>query len=120
MRFKKLLGLMMLVVLSSDVWAKPPRFWTPTQVVGILVNSAAMSADIYTTREALQRPGVFETNPLMKNPGVAIGIKAGEVGAAIGLSYLLYKGGHRKLARELPFFMAAPSGLAAWSNSQLK
>jgi hypothetical protein len=81
------------------------------------INTLIMAADIATTRRALEVPGAHEANPLMRNQGAAIAMKAATLGAGMGIAYMLHKSGHHKAERIFPLFMGVPSAIAAVHNA---
>jgi hypothetical protein len=81
------------------------------------INAMIMAADIATTRRALQVPGAYEANPLMRNQGAAIAMKTATVCGGIGLAYMLHKSGHHKTERFVPLFMGVPSAIASVHNA---
>jgi hypothetical protein len=95
-----------------------PHHFLDAQNIGLLsLNAIIMAADIATTRRALQVPGTYEANPLMKSQGAAIAMKAATVGAGMGIAYMLHKSGHHKAERIVPLFMGVPSAIAAAHNA---
>ncbi len=99
----------------------PPRtahHFLDAQNIGLLsLNALMMAADLATTRRALQVPGTYEANPLMKSQGTAIALKAGTIGMGVGIAYMLHKSGHHKAERIIPLFMGVPSAIAAAHNA---
>jgi len=88
------------------------------QNIGLLsLNAMIMAADIATTRRALQVPGAYEANPLMRNQGAAIAMKAAAVCGGVGIAYMFHKSGHHKAERMVPLFMGVPSAIAATHNA---
>lgn len=93
------------------------RFLDRENVAVYTLNAIAMSADIVTTRRALQVPGAYEANPLMKSQGAAIALKAASFGAALSVAYMLHKSGHHKAERIVPTLFGIPSVAAAMHNA---
>ena len=81
------------------------------------IDAMIMAADIATTRRALQVPGAHEANPLMRNQGAGIAMKAATVCGGIGIAYMLHKSGHHKAERFVPLFMGVPSAIASVHNA---
>ena len=105
---------------SANAADKPRKFWTDPTIVTITINGIIIGSDIASTRRALRIPGTYEANPLIRNQGVAIAMKAAFFGTSIGAAYLLHKSGHEKAARIVPALFAVPSGWAAIHNARLK
>ena len=97
--------------------AQVHRFLDRENVAVYTLNAIAMSADIVTTRRALQVPGAYEANPLMKSQGAAIALKAASFGAALSVAYMLHKSGHHKAERIVPTLFGIPSVAAAMHNA---
>jgi hypothetical protein len=97
--------------------AQVHRFLDRENVAVYTLNAIAMSADIVTTRRALQVPGAYEANPLMKSQGAAIALKAASFGAALSVAYMLHKSGHHKAERIVPTLLGIPSVAAAMHNA---
>lgn len=79
----------MIELLLAASLAKPIAIYTP-----------AVAADYLSTRHALSA-GARESNPLMQSQGTLAGWKAAQLGALVGVDYLLQKGGHKGKARLL-------------------
>ena len=95
------------------------RFFDAENITLLSINAAIMAADIATTRRALQTPGAYEANPLMRNQGMAIAMKAMSVGAGMGVAYVLHKSGHHRAERLIPIFVGVPSAIAAAHNATI-
>jgi hypothetical protein len=115
-----------LIPLSAMAGADPAVIQPPAQVHRFLdrqnvavytLNAIVMGADIATTRRALQVPGAYEVNPLMKSPGASIALKAASFGAGLGVAYMLHKSGHHKAERIVPALFGLPSAVAAAHNA---
>ena len=97
--------------------AQVHRFLDRENVIVYTLDAISMSADIVTTRRALQVPGAYEANPLMKSQGAAIALKAASFGAALSVAYMLHKSGHHKAERIVPPLFGIPSVAAAMHNA---
>ncbi len=115
-----------LVPWSAMAGADPAVIEPPTQVHRFLdrqnvtldtLHAFVLAADIATTRRALQVPGAYEANPLMKSQGVSIALKAASFGAGLGVAYMLHKSGHHKAERLVPTLFGIPSAVAAAHNA---
>jgi hypothetical protein len=93
------------------------RFLDARNLSILSINAMIMAADIATTRRALQVPGAHEANPLMRNQGAAIAMKAATVCGGVGIAYMLHKSGHHKAERLVPLFMGVPSAIASAHNA---
>jgi hypothetical protein len=93
------------------------HFWDARNISVFSINAMIMAADIATTRRALQAPGAHEANPLMRNQGAAVAMKAATVCGGIGIAYMLHKSGHHKAERFVPLFMGVPSAVASVHNA---
>jgi hypothetical protein len=101
--------------------AVPAHHFLDARNIGVIsLNSIIMAADIATTRRALQAPGAYEANPLMRNQEAAIALKAASVGAGVGVAYMLHKSGHHKAERYIPMFLGVPSAIAAAHNASIR
>ncbi|HXW16123.1 MAG TPA: hypothetical protein VEN79_16565 [Terriglobia bacterium] len=97
--------------------AQVHRFLDRRNVALCTLDALVMVADMATTRRALQVPGVYEANPLMKSQGGAIALKAASFGVELGVAYMLHKSGHHKAERIVPTLFGLPSAVAAAHNS---
>ena len=115
-----------LVPLSAMAGADPAVIQPPAQVHRFLdrqnvtlytLHAIVLAADIATTRRALQVPGAYEANPLMKSQEASIALKAASFSAGLGVAYMLHKGGHHKAERIVPALFGIPSAVAAVHNA---
>ncbi len=93
-------------------------FLTKTQLLSLSINAVAMTADIVTSRQAIDRGG-RESNPIMGGKTTVL-FKVGEMALVTVISYQLYRHGHVKMARILPLITAAPSGFSAIHNAGVR
>jgi hypothetical protein len=93
------------------------KFLDARNVAVFSLNAAVMVADIVTTRRALQVPGAYEANPLMKSQGATIALKSVSVCAGMATAYMLHKSGHHKAERFIPALFGIPSAIAAVHNA---
>ena len=93
------------------------RFFDRQTVTLLTVNAIVMAADVVSTRRALQVPGTYEGNPLMRSQTTSIALKAASVGAGLGVAYMLHKSGHHKAERLVPALFGIPSAIAAAHNA---
>lgn len=84
------------------------------------VSALVMTADIATTRQALQVPGSREMNPLAQSPAALDTLKIAGFGAGLGISYLMHQTGHYKAERFALMLVAAPSAIAAVHNAGIQ
>ena len=110
-----------LMAADPAVIQSPPttahHFFDARNISIFSINAMVMAADIATTRRALQVPGAHEANPLMRNQGAALSMKAATLCAGMGIAYMLHKSGHHKAERIFPLFMGVPSAIAAVHNA---
>ncbi len=99
---------------------KTHRFMDAKNIGAFSIAAIIMAADLATTHRALEVPGTYEANPLMRNQGTAIAMKVATVGAGIGLAYMCHKSGHHRAERLLPLFMGVPSAIAATHNAGIR
>lgn len=90
----------------------PTRFWDRQQVVGFAASTGMRAWDAAYTCHLAQSPGWHEDwLPTQSCAGVVGLLAAGEVGV-VGLQYLFYRTGHRKLQRIVPWVSVAVSAAA--------
>ena len=115
-----------LVPWSAMAGADPAVIEPPAQVHRFLdrqnitldtLHAFVLAADIATTRRALQVPGAYEANPLMKSQVASIALKAASFGAGLSVAYMLHKSGHHKAERLVPTLFGIPSAVAAVHNA---
>jgi len=115
-----------LVPWSAMAGADPAVIEPPAQVHRFLdrqnitldtLHAFVLAADIATTRRALQVPGAYEANPLMRSQGASIALKAASFGAGLSVAYMLHKSGHHKAERLVPTLFGIPSAVAAVHNA---
>jgi hypothetical protein len=85
------------------------KFWDAPNLISLALGGGFMALDMASTRQARSMPGAYEANPLMRNTGVAIGLKAGLFGASLGVSYALHRSGHHRAERIVPALFGVPS-----------
>jgi hypothetical protein len=90
----------------------PARFWDRQQVIGFAASTGMRAWDSAYTCHLSQAPGWHEDwLPAQSCAGVVGLLAAGEI-AQTGLQYLLYRTGHRKLQRIVPWVSVAVSAAA--------
>ena len=94
-----------------------PKFFTKSRIISLSIGAAMMTADIFTTRQALKTPGAYEANPIGQSAAARYGLKFAGMGAGIGISYALHRTGHYKAARFVPLIIGIPSAAAAIHNA---
>lgn len=110
------LFLAFLLVTTASAAEQPRKFWTKAEVISLSVGAAMMTADLVSTKMALERPDTHEANPLLSSPGKAVALKLGLFGASVGLSYALHRSHHDRAARILPIVFGLPSMAGAIHN----
>jgi hypothetical protein len=96
------------------------RFFDRQNITVLTVHAIVMTADVVSTRRALQVPGTYEGNPLMRSQTTSIALKAASVGAGLGVAYMLHKSGHHKAERMVPALFGIPSAVAAVHNAGIR
>ena len=120
------------LLVTSSAWAgggyialqpsAPPvhKFFARQNIALLGVSALIMTADIATTRRALQAPGSREMNPLAQSPAALDTLKLAGFGAGLGISYLMHRTGHYKAERFALMLLAAPSAVAALHNAGIQ
>jgi hypothetical protein len=91
--------------------AAPTPFWTKGQIFAQSLNFTLRVIDTAQTCHHVSEGWREVWEPTQSCIGVAGWTMAG-VPVSIGLSYLLHKRGHQRLALSVPYFSASGSGLA--------
>lgn len=113
-----IVGLVQVHCLGADL--PTHKFLDKRNVALFSMDAQIVIADLVSTRQALRVPGAREGDPLLRSSTGAVGIRAGQVLAGIGLAYVLHRTGHHRAERIIPFVVGVPSIVAAAHNATIR
>lgn len=105
--------------LTPDPVAEPHRFWVDRWNTPLFVGIAAVQVLDYTSTRDFRNHGRDEwllTNSLVDDRPAFAATEVAAAGAAIGLSYLLYRSGHHRLERWTAGLYVAIGAASAYGN----
>jgi hypothetical protein len=100
----------LLLLFAALAHAQDAPFWTRQQVAGQSLNAALRATDAAQTCYHLREGWVEVAEPSQKC-SVTAAITLGGIPASIGLSYLLHRAHHDRLAGAVPYLFASGSAV---------